>query len=234
MGDPRVGLIFGRQDAAPTTRSRRPWSDSVGSHWAVSGVGSAAQPTTGFLVRAPWVGRKMGKKVPKMVHQPKTVLEGPSLHPFGPRGANGGGWVGSGIPRPAPPCLPGIWSARVEREGQEERKEPVVKQGDSSHAGAAGQLAAVTWPAGVSIWGWKGRNRPTAKFSPNRRNMPSQSYPSHGWRTVAVSSGHDSPHGIFPWLFPVAVRGRQQLDKAGTLLLPLLGPAPLLEEVKPA
>lgn len=140
FGGSTGGTGFWGQDAAPTTRSRRPWSDSVESHRAVSGVGSAAQPTTGFLVRTPWVGRKMGKKVPKIVHQPKTVLEGPSPHPFGPRGANGRGWVGSGIPRPAPPCLRGIWSARVEQEGQEERKERVVKQGDSSHAGGS-------WPA---------------------------------------------------------------------------------------
>lgn len=85
-------------------------------------------------MRTWWVGRKIAKKALKIVHQPETVLEGPSLHPFGPRGANGRGWVGSGVPGPASPRLPGIWSAGAEREVREERKEGVVKWGDRSRA----------------------------------------------------------------------------------------------------
>lgn len=93
------------------------------------GVGLAAQPMTAFLVRELWElwtpqgGRKMGgKKIPKTMHQPETVLGGSSggalLHPWPPScsllvsGEQTAGPGGKRHSRASSHRLPGIWSAR--------------------------------------------------------------------------------------------------------------------------
>lgn len=172
--DPRVGFSLGGQEDTAPTRHHQPRSDSVRSRGFLRGwIRCPADDQ--LRVRERWEvcvtqreGRKMGKKAPKILHQPQNMPEGPSLCPFGPRGANGRGWVGSGVPRPALAASAGHLVGWSGAGGAGRKEEHVVKRGDSSRAegswpASCCHLAMPACPLGDG----KGKMIQLLKFSPS-------------------------------------------------------------------